>query len=75
MILKKFLNLGLLTASLLITMVAQAQQGPAPQGPRVVSPEILSNKQVTFRLLAPKAEKSCSEWKLGQRDKSTNDEG
>ena len=57
MILKKFLNLGLLTASLLITMVAQAQQGPAPQGPRVVSPEILSNKQVTFRLLAPKAEK------------------
>lgn len=27
----------------------------APQGPRVVSPEILPDKQVTFRLLAPKA--------------------
>ena len=27
----------------------------APQGPRVVSPEILPDKKVTFRLLAPKA--------------------
>lgn len=27
----------------------------APQGPRVVSPEILADKKVTFRLLAPKA--------------------
>jgi hypothetical protein len=46
----------LLAALLLITLAAQAQFGPAPQGPRVVSPEILSDKKVTFRLLAPKAE-------------------
>lgn len=31
------------------------QRGGAPQGPRVVSPEILPDKKVTFRLLAPKA--------------------
>ena len=30
-------------------------RGAAPQGPRVVSPEILPDKRVTFRLLAPKA--------------------
>ena len=43
---------------------AQAPAAPAPaagqgrggpQGPRVVSPEILADKKVTFRLLAPKA--------------------
>src|SRR5438105_2427255 len=39
---------------------ARAQQpqarGPqAPQGSRVVSPEVISDKRVTFRLLAPKA--------------------
>ena len=31
------------------------QRAGAPQGPRVVSPEILPDKKVTFRLLAPKA--------------------
>ena len=31
------------------------QRAGAPQGPRVVSPEILADKRVTFRLLAPKA--------------------
>jgi len=31
------------------------QRAGAPQGPRVVSPEILPDKRVTFRLLAPKA--------------------
>jgi len=30
-------------------------QAGAPQGPRVVSPEVLPDKQVAFRLLAPKA--------------------
>jgi enterochelin esterase family protein len=32
-----------------------AGRAGAPQGPRVVSPEILPDKKVTFRLLAPKA--------------------
>ena len=31
------------------------QRAGAPQGPRVISPEILPDKRVTFRLLAPKA--------------------
>lgn len=34
---------------------APAKPGRGPQGPRVVSPEILADKKVTFRLLAPKA--------------------
>lgn len=34
---------------------AEGQRAGAPQGPRVVSPEILPDKKVTFRLLAPKA--------------------
>jgi len=34
---------------------AAGQRAGAPQGPRVVSPEILPDKRVTFRLLAPKA--------------------
>ena len=34
---------------------AAGQRMGAPQGPRVVSPEILADKKVTFRLLAPKA--------------------
>ena len=35
---------------------AQAAPGRGGRGPRVVSPEILPDKRVTFRLLAPKAE-------------------
>jgi enterochelin esterase family protein len=34
---------------------AAGQRAGTPQGPRVVSPEILPDKKVTFRLLAPKA--------------------
>ncbi len=34
---------------------AAGQRAGAAQGPRVVSPEILPDKKVTFRLLAPKA--------------------
>jgi enterochelin esterase-like enzyme len=56
----------ILAIALGITLFAQAPAAPvqapaagqragAPQGPRVVSPEILPDKQVTFRLLAPKA--------------------
>jgi enterochelin esterase-like enzyme len=56
----------ILAIGLGITLFAQAPAAPAqapaagqragaPQGPRVVSPEILPDKKVTFRLLAPKA--------------------
>ena len=56
----------ILAVGLGITLFAQAPAAPAqapaagqragaPQGPRVVSPEILPDKKVTFRLLAPKA--------------------
>jgi len=50
-LIKAVLSVGLLvTAS-----AAYSQFGRGPQGPRVVSPEILPDKKVTFRLLAPKA--------------------
>lgn len=49
----------LLSASVAFPQQAAAPAKPAagrgPQGPRVVSPEILPDKKVTFRLLAPKA--------------------
>ena len=35
---------------------AEAPRGRGPQGPRVVSPEVAADRQVTFRILAPKAE-------------------
>jgi enterochelin esterase family protein len=41
----------------------------APQGPRITSPEILSDKRVTFRLLAPKASNVVLN---GNWDKGTN---
>jgi enterochelin esterase-like enzyme len=60
---------GILMAPILAGGLALAQQTPAPaaagaraggqraQGPRVVSPDILPDKTVTFRLLAPDAAK------------------
>src|ERR1035441_8175956 len=50
--------LTLLSASALFSQQAPGQQAPGrgQQGPRVVSPEVLADKTVTFRLLAPKAE-------------------
>ncbi len=45
----------LLVSLLLCAVVAYSQMGRGPQGPRVISPEILPDKKVTFRLLAPKA--------------------
>ncbi len=44
-----------LAALVLLGAVAAYAQLGRPQGPRVVSPEILADKKVTFRLLAPKA--------------------
>jgi enterochelin esterase-like enzyme len=49
------LRTGLLASLILFAVAAYSQMGRGPQGPRVVSPEILSDKKVTFRLLAPKA--------------------
>ncbi len=37
------------------TLLSQPMPGRGQQGPRVVSPEVLPDKKVTFRLLAPKA--------------------
>jgi enterochelin esterase-like enzyme len=65
--LKAMLSVGVLIVSILAVGQALAQQAPVPatpgmraagrgaQGPRVVSPEILPDKKVTFRLLVPKA--------------------
>jgi enterochelin esterase-like enzyme len=67
--LKTAWGLGMLMVPMLAGGLALAQQAPAPaapgaraggqraQGPRVVSPEILPDKRVTFRLLAPDAAK------------------
>jgi hypothetical protein len=58
------IRLGFLAAlACVLAGAAFSQPAPAPgaagrgaaQGPRVVSPEILPDKRVTFRLLAPKA--------------------
>ena len=49
-------------ATCLLTIHAAAQstntppRGRGPQGPQVVSPEVSKDRQVTFRILAPKAE-------------------
>ena len=69
MSLKSALRAGLALAAIVCGSIALAQQAPAPPaageraaaagrgqtGPRVVSPEILPDNKVTFRLLAPKA--------------------
>ena len=36
---------------------ADARRGRGPQGPQVVSPELAADRTVTFRILAPKAER------------------
>jgi len=62
--LKSVLSVALVCVSILAGGPVLAQQatppampaaGRGPQGPRVVSPEVLPDKKVTFRLLAPKA--------------------
>jgi len=69
MSLKSALRAGLALAAIVCGSITLAQQAPAPPaageraaaagrgqtGPRVVSPEILPDNKVTFRLLAPKA--------------------
>jgi len=73
-----------ITAASLLAAVAFSQQAPAPaapgrgaaQGPRVVSPEILPDKRVTFRLLAPKAGEVMlnGNWDNGRNIKMTKDD-
>ena len=41
--------------TLTLSALAQAQPRSGPQPPRVVSPEVSTNRAVTFRILAPKA--------------------
>jgi enterochelin esterase-like enzyme len=55
---------------------AAGQRAGAPQGPRVVSPETLPDKKVTFRLLAPKAEKVVlnGNWDQGTNIAMTKDD-
>jgi enterochelin esterase-like enzyme len=67
---------SVLVAVLLSVTTAFSQLGRAPQGPRVVSPEILSDKKVTFRLLAPKAESVVlnGNWDMGTNLAMTRDE-
>jgi enterochelin esterase-like enzyme len=70
------LRMCLLLFLLLCTMVAYSQLGRGPQGLRVVSPEILPDKKVTFRLLAPKAGTVVlnGNWDLGTNIPMTKDD-
>ncbi len=70
------LRTGVLAAMLLPAMTLYAQLGRGPQGPRVVSPEILADKKVTFRLPAPKAEAVVlnGNWDMGMNIPMTKDE-
>ena len=52
---RSLLRMGVFVSCLLFAIAAYSQMGRGPQGPRYNSPEILSDKKVTFRLLAPKA--------------------
>ena len=70
------LKTGALAAIFLCSITAYSQLGKAPQGPRVVSPEILSDRKVTFRLLAPKAGTVVlnGNWDLGTNIPMTKDD-
>jgi enterochelin esterase-like enzyme len=77
---------GAALAALVVIIPAFSQQPPAQQpaagrgaqarGPRVVSPEILPDKKVTFRLLAPKAGEVIlnGNWDNGTNIKMTKDD-
>ena len=41
---------------MLTALATPAQSRFGPRGPRVVSPEVAADRNVTFRILAPKAE-------------------
>jgi enterochelin esterase-like enzyme len=85
---KVALSAAALMVAILAGGLALAQQAPppaapgqrgagrGPQGPRVVSPEILPDKRVTFRLLAPDAAKVLlnGSWENGTNTAMTKDE-
>ena len=55
-------NIGIVAALIMATVTlnpasAQPARGRGPQGPQVVSPEVSADRHITFRILAPKAEK------------------
>ena len=50
------MSLGAVLVAMVLTSVASAQ-GRGGQGPRVVSPEVMADHHVAFRILAPQAEK------------------
>jgi hypothetical protein len=73
---RKFLlgaALGILFSS---SAVSQQGGGRGPQGPRVVSPEVLPDKKVTFRLLAPHADTVAvnGSWDVGTDIPMTKDD-
>jgi enterochelin esterase-like enzyme len=57
-------------------LFSQQMPGRGQQGPRIVSPEILSDKKVTFRLLAPKAGDVVlnGSWDIGTNIPMTKDD-
>src|SRR5437773_5580942 len=70
---------ALICATAVLSQPAPGQATPgrgAAQGPRVVSPEILPDKRVTFRLLAPKASEVLlnANWDNGRNIKMTKDD-
>src|SRR5262245_32538476 len=53
---RKSLSISIVTTLAAIFIVASSQAQPRFQpGPQVVSPEVSQDRQVTFRILAPKA--------------------
>jgi len=80
----RFQVLSAAVATGLVAAAAFSQQAPpagapgraAAQGPRVVSPEILPDKRVTFRLLAPKAGEVLlnGNWDNGRNIKMAKDD-
>src|SRR5438128_1457136 len=48
-------TIAIILATLSVTALSEAQPRVQP-GPRVTSPEVSAERQVTFRILAPKAE-------------------
>jgi enterochelin esterase family protein len=57
-------------------LFSQQMPGRGQQGPRITSPEILPDKKVTFRLLAPKAGAVVlnGSWDIGTDIQMTKDE-
>jgi enterochelin esterase-like enzyme len=70
------MRICLLVSLLFCAAVSYSQLGRGPQGPRVVSPEILSDKKVTFRLVAPKAGSVVlsGNWDMGTNIPMTKDD-